>query len=86
MSLIQTFPSGAGGSGDSIQVTTFPTASASELGNIYQYVGSTTLQYKNGCFYQCTLDSSTGTYSWEPIGVEAPGAYEDDNIDFNTDW
>ena len=86
MSLIQTFPSGAGGSGESIQVTTFPTASASELGNIYQYVGTTTLQYTNGCFYKCVVGSTPGTYEWKAVGVEDPDTYEDDPIDFNNDW
>lgn len=86
MSLIQTFPGGSGGSGDSIQVTSFPPASASEFGNIYQYVGNTTLQYKNGCFYQCVAGTTPGTYEWNPIGVEDPDTYEDNPIDFNNDW
>ena len=86
MSLIQTFPSGAGGSGDSIQVTSLPVASASELGNIYQYIGNNTLQYTNGCFYKCVLDSTTGTYEWKGVGVEDPDTYENDSIDFDTDW
>ena len=86
MSLIQTFPSGAGGSGDSIQVTSFPPASASELGNIYQYIGSTTLQYKNGCFYKCVTGTTLGTFEWKAIGVEDPDTYENDSIDFDTDW
>ena len=83
MSLIQTFPSGAGGDGSSIQVTTFPTASASELGNIYQYIGSSTLEFTNGCFYKCVQGDTPGTYKWEPIGVEDSDTYEDDPIDFN---
>ena len=83
MSLIQTFPSGAGGSGDSIQVTSFPPASASELGNIYQYVGNNTLEYTNGCFYKCVPGITLGTYEWKAIVVEDGDVYEDDPIDFN---
>ena len=86
MSLIQTFPGGEGGDGSSIQVDVFPTASAAELGNIYQYVGVTTLQYTTGCFYRCTYDSTSGTYKWDPISVEDPDTYEDDPIDFSNDW
>ena len=86
MSLIQTFPGGEGGDGSSIQVDVFPTASAAELGNIYQYVGSNTLQFTTGCFYRCEYDSTAGTYQWNPISVEDPDTYEDDPIDFGHDW
>jgi len=86
MSLIQTFPGGSGGSGDSIQVTSFPPASASEFGNIYQYIGNNTLEYTNGCFYKCVLGDTPGTYKWAPVSVEDPDTYEDDPIDFNNDW
>ena len=87
MSLIQTFPSGGeGGGGGSIQVDVFPTASAAELGNIYQYIGGNTLTYTNGCFYKCVVGDTPGTYKWEPISVEDPDTYEDDPIDFDHDW
>lgn len=36
-----------------IQVDTMPTADASELDNIYQYVGETNQLYTNGYFYKC---------------------------------
>ena len=74
------------GGGGSSQVVTLPTASLSELGNIYQYIGGTTLQYKNGCFYQCVEGETPGTYEWSGISVEDPSTYEDDNIDFSHDW
>lgn len=48
--------------GDTIQVETLPTASADEVGNIYQYVGETNLSFTNGYFYECIEDS--GSYSW----------------------
>ncbi len=35
------------------QVQSLPTAGANELGNIYQYKGSDTNQFKNGYFYKC---------------------------------
>ena len=73
------------GGGGSSQVVTFPTASATELGNIYQYIGNDTLEYSNGCFYKCVVGSTPGTYVWQAIGVEAPSIYENDPIDFN-DW
>ena len=68
--------------GASIQVTTLPTASSSELGNIYQYVGPTTVDYTNGCFYRCEQDT-LGVYIWNPITVIASGAYETDPIDWS---
>ena len=45
-----------------IQKVVLPTASADELGNIYQYVGATTQDYTNGYFYKCVLED--GTYKW----------------------
>jgi len=71
--------------GGSIQVKVLPTASATEFGNIYQYIGSSTLQYKNGCFYKCVNGTTPGTYEWSAVNVEDPTTYEDDPIDFD-DW
>jgi len=48
--------------GDTIQVETLPTAGASEVGNIYQYIGATTTTLTNGYFYECVEDS--GSYNW----------------------
>jgi len=54
--------------GDTIQVETLPTASADELGNIYEYVGTTTANYINGRFYRCVSGgTSTPTYVWEEV-------------------
>lgn len=54
-----------------IQVTVLPTASADELGNIYQYVGVTDIDYTNGYFYECVSDGeATPTYSWEQKDVQ----------------
>lgn len=52
----------ASGGSETIQVEILPTASVSELGNIYQYIGATTATYTNGYFYECVEDS--GSYSW----------------------
>lgn len=54
------------------RVATMPTASADNLGDIVQYVGTTTASYTNGYFYKCVEDSSTNpsTYSWEQTNVQ----------------
>lgn len=55
---------------DSIQVSTMPTASASEEGKIYQFIG-TTGTYTNGYFYKCVSDGGNpATYSWEQVNVQ----------------
>lgn len=56
------------------QKTTLPTASISELNNIYQYVGATTQDLVNGFFYKCVevYDSQnvlTG-YEWTPLTIQ----------------
>lgn len=50
--------------GQIIQVDTMPSASASNNGQIVQYIGTTTLTYTNGYFYK-----SNGT-SWDNINVQ----------------
>lgn len=57
--------------GQSIQVTELPLASADELGNIYQYVG-TNGTYINGFFYECVY--SNGGYAWQEKQVSKAGA------------
>lgn len=60
--------------GDTIQVSSMPTASASELGKVYQYIGSTTLVYTHGYFYECVSDGAgTPTYSWEEVSTSKGG-------------
>lgn len=55
-----------------IQVSTMPTASATEEGNIYQYIGTTNANYTNGYFYKCVSDGQNPvTYSWTAIQVQA---------------
>lgn len=57
---------------EQIQVSALPTASADELGKIYQYIGATDSTYTNGYFYKCVSDGqSPATYSWEAVEVQA---------------
>lgn len=57
--------------GQVIQVATLPTANADELGNIYQFVGTTDVNYTNGYFYKCVSDGQVpATYSWTAIEVQ----------------
>lgn len=57
--------------GSSIQVDTMPEASRTELGHIYQYVGATNQDYKNGYFYECISDGQDpATYSWVEKNVQ----------------
>ena len=56
-----------------IQVDTLPTASADELGKVYQYIGADTADYKSNFFYKCTLDTGTGNYSWVNVEVQPEG-------------
>ena len=57
-----------------IQVSTMPTANASNLGKIVQWIGATDT-YTNGYFYKCVSDgAATPTYSWSNINVQAQGA------------
>lgn len=54
-----------------IQVETLPTASATELNKIYQYIGATDANYTNGFFYKCVSDGAVSpTYSRENIDVQ----------------
>ena len=58
--------------GQVIQVATLPTASADELGNIYQFIGTTDANYTNGYFYKCVSDGGNpATYSWSNVQVQA---------------
>lgn len=54
-----------------IQVSTMPTASATEEGKIYQFIGTTDANYTNGYFYKCISDGQNpATYSWEQVNVQ----------------
>ena len=66
---------------DPTQVSTLPTASADELGNIYQYIGTTDANYTNGYFYKCVSDGQQpATYSWSQVNVQpSPSGYLQNN-------
>ena len=56
---------------EKIQYNTMPTASATNEGQIVQFVGTTTANYINGLFYECVSDGAvTPTYSWEQKDVQ----------------
>lgn len=50
------------------QYDTMPTPSASNVGQILQYIGATTSNYTNGYFYQCINDG--GVYKWVAKSVQ----------------
>ena len=54
------------------QVSTMPTAAASYVGRIIQYIGETGDTYKQGTFYLCVL--SSGTYSWQAVSGGGGGS------------
>ena len=69
-----------------LQVNTLPTASATEEGNIIQYIGTTNQNYTNGCFYKCVSDGQNpATYSWIRIDVQPAGATINDNSTSQTE-
>lgn len=67
----ETFTVTNGQDGENAQYSTLPEASASNVGQIVQYVGDTTSTLTNGFFYKCVEDS--GSYSWVQKNVQAGG-------------
>lgn len=74
-----------------IQTKLIPTPSRDELGKIYQYVGPTTDNFKEGYFYKCV--ESQGVYSRKNVKVQdgdgASGDISDlDDVEITnpTDW
>lgn len=62
------------------QYETMPTASASNLGNIVQYIGATDSTYTNAYLYKCVSDGQTpATYSWVRVNTQPAGAQINDN-------
>lgn len=53
------------------QYSTMPTAASTNVGQIVQFIGTTTSDYINGYFYKCVADSQLGTYVWEAIPTQA---------------
>lgn len=54
------------------QLTQMPTASAAELGHIYEYVGTTTSSFTKGIFYECVEDpDNVGEYIWKEATTQS---------------
>lgn len=59
------------GNGENSQVSVLPSPSTSNLGNVYQYIGTTDANYVNGFFYKCVSNGLVPpTYSWVQIDVQ----------------
>lgn len=56
-----------------VKSSTMPTASASLIGQVYQYTGITTYPYEHGFIYEC-VESVPGVYSWQRIDVQPGGS------------
>lgn len=54
------------------QYSTMPTAGASYVGRIVQYIGATNVNYTEGYYYKCTVTGEVGSevYSWEQINIQ----------------
>lgn len=61
-----------GGKQDQIEVTSMPTASASNVGQVLIYIGTTTSTYTSGQSYQSTFEG--GSYIWKPSGLPTAAA------------
>ena len=56
---------------EQVQRSTMPQAGEDELGNIYQFTGTTDANYTNGYFYKCVSDGGNpATYSWSQVSVQ----------------
>ena len=51
--------------------STLPIASIDELGNTYQYTGTTSGSLGHGYFYECVSDGAvTPTYTWQQVNIQ----------------
>lgn len=57
---------------DQMQLSTMPTASASNVGKVIIYIGPTTSTYTSGQSYQSTLEG--GNYIWKPTSISSVDA------------
>lgn len=72
--------------GQSIQVDELPLASATEEGNVYQYIGISGT-YQHGCFYECVEDSLAGAYVWKVLSIVKNGViYTDEDLHDSRDY
>ena len=63
-----------GGGGASIQYTELPKGTEALVGKVYQYVGDTTMVYRNGFFYKCG-PSYTPPEGYTCYGVSVPSMW-----------
>lgn len=61
-----------GGKQEQIEVSSMPTASASNVGKVLIYIGETTSTYTSGQSYQSTLEG--GNYIWKPTSISSVDA------------
>lgn len=59
---------------DTIRTDSMPTASSENVGDIVQFIGTTTSSYTHGFFYEC--QESGGAYSWVNLPVSEGGGSE----------
>ena len=52
------------------QAVALPTASADNLGKLYQYIGATDANYTQNYFYKCTSAGDPAVYSWTQVDVQ----------------
>lgn len=67
------------GGGQTIQYDPLPTAEATLVGSLLQYVGTTNANYKRGHFYECVSGETTGTFIWREVVVDTL-TFSDANI------
>lgn len=54
-----------------VQYSTMPTPTVGIASKIVQYIGSPTVDYKTGYWYQCAYDVETASYKWMQIDVSS---------------
>lgn len=71
------------------QVSELPEASDAELGNVYQYLGTTGSGLEKGYFYICVSSTETvdeeevTTYSWTQINVQPGGSVSANDVSYD---
>ena len=56
------------GGGTEVQKDEMPTATAQQLGQVYQYVGPTDINYTHGYYYECKFNGVD--YYWDQTDVQ----------------
>lgn len=57
-----------------VQYETMPTATVAIASKIIQYIGTPTVDYRTGYWYQCAYDVETASYKWVQIDVSSNAA------------